>query len=192
MLAAKIVGRWPDGTPLDRAPRGPDGTLAADARRNNAFDYGQDPGGLRCPVGAHIRRANPRLSLPFTGQLVNRHRMIRRGIPYGPVLAPDAPDDGEDRGMLFMSMQASLARQFEFVQSQWLNGGNSLRLGEDQDVLLGPQDTTATAKMTVPGQPPFFVGPLARLVTVRGGEYFFMPGVNGLQFVAAAAGGGAA
>lgn len=91
-----------------------------------------------------------------------------------------------------MCLQASIARQFEFIQSQWLNSGNSFALGQDQDVMLAPQDATASAKMTVPGSPPFFLGPLSRVVHTKGGEYFFVPGTNGLQFLVAAAGGGAA
>jgi hypothetical protein len=139
-----------------------------------------------------VRRANPRASLPFDGRLVNRHRIIRRGITYGDPLPAGAEDDGADRGVIFMCLQASIARQFEFIQAEWFNSGNSLALGEDQDMLLGPQDGRGPNKMTIPGRPPFFLGPLARVVSVRGGEYFFAPGVNGLQFLAAAAGGGAA
>jgi Dyp-type peroxidase family len=191
-LAAKIVGRWRDGTPLDLSPERPDPAIVADEERNNAFSYHDDPAGLRCPIGAHVRRANPRLSLPFEGQLVNRHRLIRRGIPYGEPLPPGAADDGADRGVIFMCLQASIARQFEFIQTQWLGTGNSLGLGEDQDVLLGAQDGTPPAKMTVPGHPPFLLGPLSRVVTVKGGEYFFAPGLNGLHFLTTAAGGGAA
>ena len=192
LLAAKVVGRWRDGTPLDLSPTSAEPTIVADEQRNNAFGYGDDGQGLRCPIGAHVRRANPRLGLPFEGQLVNRHRLIRRGIPYGEPLPAGAEDDGGDRGVIFMCLQASIARQFEFVQSQWLNAGNSLALGEDQDVLLGPQDGIPPQKMTIPGSPPFFLGPLSRVVTVKGGEYFFVPGINGLQFLASAAGGGAA
>lgn len=192
LLAAKIVGRWRDGTPIALSPTAPDPGLAADQQRNNAFDYSDDRDGRRCPVGAHVRRANPRLSLPFDGKLVNRHRLVRRGIPYGEPLPPGAPDDGQDRGVIFACLQASIARQFEFVQSQWLNAGNTFGLGEDQDVMLGPQDGTPPSKMTVPGSPPLFVGPLSRVVTVKGGEYFFVPGINGLRFIAAAAGGRAA
>jgi Dyp-type peroxidase family len=192
LLAAKIVGRWRDGTPLDLAPARSDRAIVDDDRRNNAFSYSDDPGGLRCPVGAHVRRANPRLSLPFEGKLVNRHRLIRRGIPYGPPLPRGAPDDRADRGVIFMCLQASISRQFEFIQSQWLGAGNSLSLGDDQDVMLGAQDGTTPRKMTIPGNPPFFLGPLSRVVTVKGGEYFFVPGINGLHFLAAAAGGGAA
>jgi hypothetical protein len=164
----------------------------ADNQRNNAFSYAADGDGLRCPVGAHVRRANPRDSLPFEGKLVNRHRLIRRGIPYGEQLPDGAGDDGQDRGVIFMCLQASIARQFEFVQGQWLNRGNAFTLGEDQDVLVGPQAGPGPHKMTIPGNPPFFLGPLQRAVTVKGGEYFFVPGVNGLEFLAAAAASGAA
>jgi Dyp-type peroxidase family len=184
LLAAKIVGRWRDGTPLDRSPHRPNPGIVADPRQNNAFDYGKDPAGLRCPVGAHVRRMNPRRSLPFDGKLVNRHRIIRRGITYGDPLPEGAEDDGKDRGVIFMCLQGNLARGFEFVQSQWANGGNAFRLGPDQDVILGPQDTEGPPKMTIPGEPPFFLGPLSRVVTVRGGEYYFTPGINGLRYLA--------
>jgi len=185
MLAAKIVGRWRDGTPLDVSPDHPNPDVVADKARNNAFDYGEDPAGLRCPIGAHVRRMNPRRSLPFDGKLVDRHRIMRRGITYGYLLPEGAEDDGEDRGVIFMCLQASLARGFEFVQSQWANGGNAFRLGQDQDVMLGPQDTQGTAKMTIPSKSgPFFLGPLSRVVTMRGGEYYFTPGINGLHHLA--------
>lgn len=192
LLAAKILGRWRDGTPIDLSPDHPDPAVVADEHRNNAFSYAADGDGMRCPIGAHIRRANPRDSLPFEGKLVNRHRLIRRGIPYGEPLPAGAADDGEDRGVIFMCLQASIARQFEFIQGQWLNRGNAFTLGEDQDVLIGPQDGPGPHKMTVPGNPPFFLGPLQRVVTVRGGEYFFVPGTNGLGFLASAAASGAA
>ena len=185
LLAAKVVGRWRDGTPLALSAERSDPALAGDAQRNTAFSYADDPAGLRCPVGSHIRRVNPRASLPFAGKLVNRHRMIRRGIPYGAPLPAGEPDDGADRGVVFMSLQASIARQFEFVQAQWLGDGNAFRLGDDQDVLVGPQDHQGTRKMTVPGSPPHLLGPLSRVVTVRGGEYFFCPGINGLRHLAA-------
>ena len=159
LLAAKIVGRWRDGTPLDLSAAGPDPAIAGDEMRNNAFTYGGDANGARCPIGSHIRRVNPRDSLPFQGKLVNRHRLIRRGIPYGEPLPPGAAEDGADRGVLFMCLQASIARQFEFVQSQWLGQGNTLGLGEDQDVLFGPQDGQAPRKMTIPGRAPVSAGP---------------------------------
>jgi Dyp-type peroxidase family len=185
LLAAKLVGRWRDGTPLDSSPHREDPGLVADKARNNAFDYGRDPEGLRCPVGSHIRRMNPRLSMPFEGKLVNRHRLVRRGITYGEMLPEGVTeDDGQDRGVIFMTVQASLARQFEFVQAQWANTGNPFRLGDDQDPIIGPQDNEGVNKMTVPGRPPFFFGPLSRVVTTRGGEYYFAPGINGLRHLA--------
>jgi Dyp-type peroxidase family len=184
LLAAKLVGRWRDGTPLDTRPGGEDKTLVEDKSRNNAFDYSGDPDGMRCPIGSHIRRMNPRLSMPFEGKLVNRHRLIRRGITYGDPLPEGAEDDGADRGVIFMTLQASLARQFEFVQAQWANTGNPFKIGDDQDPLIGPQDTDGPPKMTIPGRPPFFMGPLSRVVTMRGGEYYFAPGINGLRYLA--------
>jgi Dyp-type peroxidase family len=184
-LAAKLVGRWRDGTPLDTSPGGEDPALVADKRRNNAFDYGRDPDGMRCPIGSHIRRMNPRLSMPFEGKLVNRHRIIRRGITYGDMLPEGVlEDDGADRGVIFMTVQASLARQFEFVQAQWANTGNPFRLGDDQDPIIGPMDSQGPNKMTIPGTPPFFYGPLSRVVTMRGGEYYFAPGIGGLRHLA--------
>jgi Dyp-type peroxidase family len=183
-LAAKLVGRWRDGTPLDSSPDREDAALVADKERNNAFDYGGDPAGMKCPVGSHIRRMNPRLSMPFEGKLVNRHRIIRRGITYGDLLPEGAEDDGADRGVIFMTVQASLARQFEFVQAQWANTGNPFRLGDDQDPIIGPMDNDGPNKMTIPGTPPFFFGPLSRVVTMRGGEYYFAPGINGLRHLA--------
>jgi Dyp-type peroxidase family len=182
MLAAKLVGRWPDGAPLDLAPDAPDPALAADPNRNNGFDYSDDSAGYRCPVGAHIRRANPRLSLPFDGKLVNRHRLVRRGLPYGPPLPDGAADDGVERGIVFACYQADLERQFEFIQSQWLNDGNPFNLGADKDPLLGDND--GTGKHTIQGAPPSFVGAVPRLVTTVGGEYFFAPGINGLRYLA--------
>ena len=153
LLAAKIVGRWRDGTPIDLSPEHPDPAIVADGDRNNAFSYGTDGDGLRCPVGAHVRRANPRDSLPFEGKLVNRHRLIRRGIPYGDPLPEGADDDGQDRGVIFMCLQASIARQFEFIQGQWLNGGNAFTLGEDQDVLRRGTGRGRAAQDDGPGQP---------------------------------------
>ena len=128
---------------------------------------------------------NPRHSLPFDGKLVNRHRLIRRGITYGEPLPEGAEDDGRERGVIFMCLQASVARQFEFVQSQWANGGNAFRLAQDQDRSSARTTSTSRRSSPFPGRPPFFVGPLSRVVTVRGGEYYFTPGINGLRYLAA-------
>ncbi len=182
-LAARLVGRWRDGTPVERSPDRPDPSLAGDPRRNNDFRYGEDESGFRCPVGAHIRRANPRDTFGFDDRLVNRHRIIRRGLPYGEPLPEGTEDDGTDRGIVFICLNASIARQFEFIQSQWFNDGNPFGLGDDKDIILGSR--SGDDKMTIAGRPPYFVHPLPRLVTVRGGEYFFLPGIAALRYLAA-------
>jgi deferrochelatase/peroxidase EfeB len=184
-LAAKIVGRWPDGTPLSLSPEGPDPGLVADPRRINAFSYGDDPHGLRCPLGAHIRRVNPRDAAGFFGgRLTNRHRIIRRGRSYGPALPEGVrEDDGRDRGLVFVCFNASIWRQFETVQTLWIDDGNPFGLGPDKDFLVGCPEP-GTGKMTIPGNPPFFVAPQPRFVTLRGGEYLYQPSVSALRWLA--------
>lgn len=183
MLAAKLVGRWRDGTPIEMSPSAPAPELSAETQRNNAFTYGDDLNGYRCPLGAHVRRANPRDALPFGDKMVHRHRLIRRGMTYGDPLPPGAPDDGVERGVVFITLGASIVRQFEFVQTQWMNDGNIFVLGADRDVLVGDND--GTGKMTVQGAPPRFVANVPRMVTTRGGDYHFLPGIAALRFIAA-------
>jgi deferrochelatase/peroxidase EfeB len=180
-----LIGRWPDGSPLELAPEGPDCALGADEDRNNNFLYGKgDAKGHLCPVGAHIRRANPRDALKLSAQLVSRHRMLRRGITYGPELEEGQRDDdnSDTRGLLFMACVASLRRQFEFVQGQWLNDGNIFHLGEDRDAMGGCHD--GSRKMTVQGHPPRFLPGIPEFVTTRGGEYFFKPGISAMRLLA--------
>ena len=173
LLAAKLVGRWPDGTPL------------VTARGINDFSYAGDPDGLQCPLGAHIRRANPRDSPGFFGgRLSNRHRIIRRGRSYGPPLPPGATDDdGIDRGLIFVCFNASIWRQFETVQALWIDDGDPFGLGPDKDFLVGEPHGTQ-GKMTIQGHPPFFLKPQPRFVTMRGGEYLYRPSMTGLRFLA--------
>lgn len=183
-LAAKVVGRWPDGTPLVTHPDKPDPDFDATARGANDFRYrAEDHDGRRCPIGAHIRRSNPRDALGFEGALTFRHRMIRRGMPYGPPL-PDGvmTDDGTARGLVFVCFQASISRQFEAVQMQWLNDGNIFGLGHDRDFLFGT--AAGGGKMTIQGDPPFFLSPQELFVTTRGGEYLYVPGVSALAALA--------
>ncbi len=182
-LAAKVVGRWPNGAPLSLRPNGAGGEFDASAPDANDFRYGDDLAGLRCPLGAHIRRSNPRDALGHDGALSMRHRMIRRGMPYGPPLPEGADeDDGTDRGLVFVSFQASIARQFEGVQGPWLSDGNIFGLGHDKDYLLG--DASGGGKMTIQGKRPFFLAPQQNLVTTRGGEYLFVPGMTALRAIA--------
>lgn len=184
LLKAKLVGRWPDGTPLVRSPEAPIAGFDAASADANDFRYADADGeGLRCPLGAHIRRANPRDALGFEGLLSFRHRIIRRGMPYGPPLPEGAlEDDCAERGLVFVCFNASISRQFESIQLQWLNDGNGFHLGHDSDFLLG--DPIGTGKMTVQGKPPFFLTPQGPLVRMRGGEYLFVPGITGLAALA--------
>jgi len=192
-LAAKVVGRWRNGTPLVSSPDAPIPGFDREDMSNNAFRYlDTDIDGARCPLGAHIRRANPRDALGWeglddSGLLAYRHRIIRRGMPYGPSLPEDAvEDDGEDRGLVFVCFNASISRQFEGVQTQWINDGNAFHLGHDKDYLLG--DSSTTNKMTIQGKPPdppFFLAPQAAFVKTRGGEYLFVPGLRALSAIAA-------
>ena len=178
------MGRWRDGTPLELSPDAPDPALVKDTSRVNDFRYADADGrGLRCPIGSHIRRSNPRDSLGFDGLLTFRHRIIRRGMPYGePLPAGVTEDDGAERGLVFVAFNASISRQFEGIQAQWLNDGNIFHLGHDKDYLLG--DSATTAKMTVQGEPPFFISPQPSFVTTRGGEYLWVPGLTGLAAIA--------
>src|ERR1700704_2350039 len=96
LLAAKLMGRWRSGAPLVLASKKDDRALAADSQRNNNFNFAEmDPHGYAVPLGAHIRRLNPR----DTGANMRRRKMLRRGATYGPPLPDGAPDDGIERGV---------------------------------------------------------------------------------------------
>jgi deferrochelatase/peroxidase EfeB len=193
-LAAQIVGRWPDGEPLVLAPDGPSGA----PEPTNDFRYHDiDPDGLRCPLGAHIRRAHPRDTLdPQPGSersigIDKLHRLLRRGRGYGPPITPDAALNGAgaekvDRGLHFICLCANIARQFEFVQHTWLNNPKFNGLYDDTDPLVGPAGRT----LTVQSQPVSRrVTDLPSFVGVRGGGYFFLPGVRAVRYLASLAPG---
>ncbi len=181
-LAAKLVGRWPSGAPLALAPERDDPALGADPRRNNAFMYEDDPRGLKCPFGAHIRRMNPRDSV-VVGE-VRLHRMIRRGTSYGSPLPEGVlEDDGTDRGLMFAFIGAHIARQFEFVQTQWVNDGRFIGAPSEKDPLVGSSD--GSGQFTIPQQPiRRRLQGLPAFVLNRGGEYCFMPGLRALRWIA--------
>jgi Dyp-type peroxidase family len=185
LLAAKFIGRWPSGAPLVLAPENDDPELGSDPVRNDAFLYvaGDDARGTRCPLGAHARRMNARDS-PIIG-VVRRHRMIRRSTNYGPELpAGVLEDDGADRGILFTCVVGDLERQFEFVQTQWVDDGRFIGTPEEQDPLVGPHGESGDG-FTVPQVPirRRLTG-LPRFVVNRGGEYCFLPGVRALRWIA--------
>lgn len=180
LVAAKLMGRWRSGAPLVLAKEADDPALGADPQRNNNFNYKeQDPHGYAAPLGSHIRRMNPR----DTASNMNRHRMIRRGATYGPELPIDAPEDGEDRGIAAFVICASLVRQFEFAQNVWANDRSFHELGNEHDPIIGIQD--GTLEFTIPKRPvrKKIIG-LPAFTTLRGGAYFFLPGLKALRYLA--------
>jgi len=207
MLAAKFAGRWRNnGAPIVNAPddasksewdeRFAAADFAGKKRMLTDFTYNEDMHGAKCPFSAHLRRINPRGSLEFgvkdayetPGALVNRRRIIRRGLPYGKVKDP-ARDDG-NHGIIFMALNADIQRQFEFVQQQWINYANDFKEGNDKEVLLGNHDANNPGKVVLhaepgSGKPPHFVSNIPRLVETRGGDYFFIPSITALKLIAA-------
>jgi Dyp-type peroxidase family len=182
LVAAKALGRWPDGSPLVLRPAYGDARLGNDRERVNDFVYAGDATGAACPRGAHIRRANPRDALRAGGgRLTARHRILRRGMPYGPPLPEHAEeDDGIDRGLVFVSFQASIERQFEIVQARWLNDGDAFGLGATPDPVAGAVGDGG-ARLTFGGRPPHYATAMHAFVTPRGGEYLFVPGIAALR-----------
>jgi deferrochelatase/peroxidase EfeB len=205
--AEAMVGRTMDGAPL--VPAGRDA---------NDFTYVSDPEGLRCPIGAHIRRANPRTAdLPPGGPgLLSRlkrtlgldaeareldltastrfHRLLRRGREYGERLTLEqafagTPAGGES-GLHFICLAANIGRQFEFVQNAWIVGTHFGGLHGEGDPLLGHRqpgpDGEPTDRFSLPRSdgPDLRLGGLPHFVTVRGGAYFFLPGIRALRYLA--------
>jgi Dyp-type peroxidase family len=218
LFAAKLVGRWDNGAPLASYPtrHEADAFIAELAaarkvknetdtdeakdkyyalkRRLMAYDYRDDIDGTRCPVGAHGRRANPRGALEFgkdgafgtPGALVNRRRVTRRGMPYGK--STDRSTNDGDHGIIFMAVGASISRQFEFVQQQWINYGNDFRLANDRDPVIGNHGERG-GRMVIEADPegttpPFFCNAIPRFVETKGGDYFFVPSLAALADIA--------
>jgi Dyp-type peroxidase family len=180
LLAAKFMGRWRSGAPLVLAPKHDDPELGADPMRNNAFSYKEmDPHGYAVPLGSHARRLNPR----DTAVNMNRRRMIRRGATYGEALAEGAADDGVDRGIAAFIICASLVRQFEFAQNVWINDRAFHELGNERDPIAGTQD--GSLEYTIPNRPIRKVlKGLPAFTTLKGGAYFFLPGIGALRYLA--------
>jgi len=187
-LAAKFIGRWRDGTPLELSPDREDQSIVLDPQRSTNFTYGADGDGTKCPVGAHMRRVHPRDAFGFNGKLIDRRRITRRGLPYGPFAAEgDAVSDTDDRGIIFMALNASLSRQFEFVQQQWIEYGNDAHQGNDKDMLMGNHG--GHGKFVLQGDrsaanPPYVCAHLPSFVELKGGDYFFLPSITALGMIA--------
>ena len=179
-VAAKMVGRWRDGSPVvlypDRQPRKPDTT--------DDFLYATlDPRGFACPLGSHVRRTNPRDSLIAddlkTPNHISSHRILRRGRAYA---EPGAKGESPTEGLIFLAACSDLERQFEFVQQTWIGDPSFHGLTGESDPLVDTdgqlQDLSLPDGRTVrrlKGIPDF--------VTVRGGGYFFMPSRSALCYL---------
>jgi Dyp-type peroxidase family len=185
-VAARLLGRSRNGDPLIA-----EGLDAGDSK-NDFLYYYQDHSGLTCPIGAHIRRANPRDSLipdPETAlRLSKMHRIIRRGRPYGERWEPNIGEPvGENvgRGMLFIALNADIAGQFELIQHSWLNNPrfNGLYTGTDPISHFSGDES-----ITIQNRPAnLHIRRPAPFVRVRGGAYFFLPGIRALRDIGASA-----
>jgi Dyp-type peroxidase family len=203
LLEAKLVGRYKTGAPLERThdqapdfdpqtadPSIADRTTLSDEKINN-FDYApQDEDGLLVPRAAHIRKTYPRNQNPPGKEEAERRRILRRGIPYGPEFVPSEgpyppsgpPSADQDRGLLFLCYQASIAEQFEFIQSRWANHDDFPRVQDGRDPIIS-QDV-ANPAFTIPPRPERLT--LQRWVITTGGEYFFSPSISALHLLSGA------
>ncbi len=195
--AAKMVGRMPNGVPLAGSPV-PNGSQPTDL---NAFSYlHDDPEGKGCPIGAHIRRSNPRDQLEDTDELLarqitNRHRILRRGRSYGQPVATtlnpvdiiaglDTTTAAQERGLYFICLNANIQRQFEFVQHTWCNNPKFETLYDEVDAVAGVAVGAAQNMFTIQADPVRQrIANVPRFTRVRGGAYFFMPGLLALQYL---------
>lgn len=212
-LAEAMVGRHRSGEPLLPLSTAPMRGVGPDENdvRQNRFTYAADPDGRVCPLGAHVRRSNPRTGdvpggvqswlaqgirmLGFAGGDDLRddmiassrfHRILRRGREYGRTLPPeqaalpDAPPLAET-GLHFICLNADIERQFEFIQNAWLGNAKFDGLTGEADPLLGNREAFPAGQATDGfGR----LSGLPRFVTVRGGAYFFLPGLRALRFIA--------
>src|ERR1700754_4610069 len=186
LVAAKLVGRWRSGAPLTLAPDEDNPTLGADPKRNNDFDYANDPHGRQIPFGAHIRRMNPRDTELTRLTDVNLHRLIRRGTTYGPPHQPNALSEADDegaRGAIFEFISAKAMATIEFLQQEWINDGNFINAGNERDPIIGRQEEGAT--FTIPKQPVRRrIHGIQTFNVLKGGEYFFVPSMSALKWLA--------
>lgn len=199
-LAAKLVGRWPSGTALVQSPDLDDPTVSD----KDDFQYhATDAEGLKCPLGAHIRRTHPRDSLPpepGTEKSIafsNRHRLLRRGRVYGkpfddsldPAIFLNNLDREEApvaRGLHFICLSANIGRQFEFVQHTWANNPNFNGLYRDPDPIIGNRNAHGLPqnRFTIQHRPARCqLQGLPAFVQARGGGYFFLPSRRALTFL---------
>jgi Dyp-type peroxidase family len=205
-LAAKVCGRWRNGNPLELAPAAPGEVLPMQQLNNfnyvNTADPTQDDTlGLKCPIGSHIRRNNPRNGA-VVGTDSTHHRIVRRAMPYGPAYDPKQPDS-IPRGLVGFFINASLSNQFEFLTGQWndrsdfvksasgpggSSAGNAVYNISGEDVFLGVNDPAKSsftlAALGSKGSKNTHIKGFGRTITTRGGVYCFFPSISGLRYLA--------
>ena len=201
-VAAKLLGRWRNGVPMHRsdATLGPflgSGMppLLPDAALNN-FDYPDpdprfhDYDGRQCPMGAHVRRANPRGSQIVQRSANHTRLLVRRGIPYGPPFDPTTGNDRVPRGLLGNFLCASLIAQFEAIMYDWVNLGlQDPRITGTNDPIIGANQVR-TSRFEIPtamgdtfGEPLVLRG-FPRFTETVGSAYLFCPSITSLRFLA--------
>jgi deferrochelatase/peroxidase EfeB len=163
-----------------------DPALGQDPLRNNDFTYANDPDGKQVPFGCHMRRMNPRdAKMPVLTD-VNLHRIIRRSTTYGAPYDPNALSEHDDevpRGLYFLFISAKAMDTLEFLQREWINDGNFTGLGEERDPIVGLQE--AGGSFTIPRAPVRHrIHGILTFNVLRGGEYFFMPSLSALKWLA--------
>ena len=211
-LRGLMVGRWPSGLPLMRSPEADDPAQAEDRFAINHFAFNEavppvqlvtgevvpgaaaDQDGRTCPQFAHVRKVNPRDRRTDQGPSVETLslRILRRGIPFGVPFdhgQPDAPQNSEERGLLFLSYQASIGRQFEVVNSKWMNSPAAPEGNKGIDLLVGQMngeagDRSRTATLENASGSSAQVKALRDWVIPTGGGYFFAPSINALTLLA--------
>lgn len=178
-IAAKMMGRWQDGSSLVRNPE-----HRPDRPTDNSFSYGvEDPQGLRCPFGAHIRRSNPRDSLgddhATQVRIGKRHRILRVGRTYE---MPAGKAKKGEKGLLFMCLNADIERQYEFMQQTWVSAPSFHGLPREKDPAIGANE--GKGRFTIPRwEGSVVLKDMPSFVTTRGGGYFFMPGRSALRYM---------
>lgn len=169
-LAAILVGRWPSGALVSMAVAQDPGKPPHD----NDFDFANDPDATSCPFGAHIRKVNPRLGL---ADGVKIPRILRRGIPFGPIYEDDAR---AERGLAFVSFQTSIADQTDAITNTWMN--SAVRPGVDpgHDLLVGRSIQDRFITLPVSNGKIRLSAGTAQWITPTGGAYLFAPGKKAL------------
>ncbi|MFC4536547.1 Dyp-type peroxidase [Sphaerisporangium dianthi] len=186
LAGAMLVGRFRNGTPLRLH-----GKPSSDGHPvQNDFSYRDDPDGAKCPFSSHIRKTNPRDSRDGGLERLLGVMMARRGQTYG--TRTDRPwDEAPPRtrptggvGLLFMAFNSSLQAQFEFTQQSWSDNAGFPAEGTGHDPVIGqgPRDGKVTFPKAWGNAQQGAPQPQApQTVTMKGGEYFFMPSLAYLK-----------